>query len=413
MTMTTNSQERLHGLDAVRGLALILGVILHATMSFLPGPDIWMASDIHRSATLALVFFVVHMLRMTTFFLIAGFFAHMGFHRLGAKGFIKDRLKRIALPLVIGWPILFAAIVVAMIIAALVAHGGTLPKSPAPSPAFTASDFPLTHLWFLYVLLIFYALAIAVRSVVALVDRQGGLHAVVDRGVRMLAGFWAPLLLAAPLCASLYFQNDWFMWFGIPTPDHSLYPNLPALVAYGGAFAFGWLLHRQGDLLQQWRHRWWLNLGLAIGFTVASLALVGMQSAPLPAAHNSLTLAYAACYSLGVWFWTFGIIGAALRFLSGHSPARRYLADASYWIYLVHLPLVIALQGLVSQLQLSWMIKFPLILIVAFTLMLLSYQWCVRYSFIGAVLNGRRQPRLASEGSPGKDGKIPAATDTA
>ena len=29
--------ERLHALDAVRGFALIAGVVLHATMSFLPG----------------------------------------------------------------------------------------------------------------------------------------------------------------------------------------------------------------------------------------------------------------------------------------------------------------------------------------------------------------------------------------
>ena len=38
-------------------------------------------------------------------------------------------------------------------------------------------------------------------------------------------------------------------------------------------------------------------------------------------------------------------IGFAVRHLAGHSPARRYLADASYWIYIVHLPIVLALQA--------------------------------------------------------------------
>ena len=29
--------ERLHALDAVRGFALLLGIVLHATLSFMPG----------------------------------------------------------------------------------------------------------------------------------------------------------------------------------------------------------------------------------------------------------------------------------------------------------------------------------------------------------------------------------------
>ena len=38
---TAAPEERLHGIDAIRGLALTLGVVLHATMSFFPGPGIW------------------------------------------------------------------------------------------------------------------------------------------------------------------------------------------------------------------------------------------------------------------------------------------------------------------------------------------------------------------------------------
>ena len=32
-----NTSERVHALDAVRALALLLGVVLHAAMSFVPG----------------------------------------------------------------------------------------------------------------------------------------------------------------------------------------------------------------------------------------------------------------------------------------------------------------------------------------------------------------------------------------
>jgi peptidoglycan/LPS O-acetylase OafA/YrhL len=82
----------------------------------------------------------------------------------------------------------------------------------------------------------------------------------------------------------------------------------------------------------------------------------------------------------------------ALRFLNDHSPARRYIADASYWIYLVHLPLIVSLQVAVSQLAWAWPLKFALILGVAFPVMLVTYQLFVRRTFIGAILNGRRAP---------------------
>ena len=59
--------------------------------------------------TLTVVFFTIHIFRMTTFFLIAGFFARMSLHRRGDANFIKDRLQSIAVPLVVGWPILFPA----------------------------------------------------------------------------------------------------------------------------------------------------------------------------------------------------------------------------------------------------------------------------------------------------------------
>ena len=392
--MTETSSERLHALDAVRGFALIAGVIFHATMSFLPAPaghSIWIIGDSQRSLTLGVLFNLLHTFRMTTFFLIAGFFAHLTFHRRGAKGFIVDRLKRIAVPLVVGWPILFASIIAVTIWGAVVtAHGRPLPPAP-PYPGLPT--FPLTHLWFLYVLLLLYAVTLSVRGLVALLDRTGSFRAGVDRVVAAIVKSpFAPLALAAPTCAALYIMPTWLPWFGIPTPDSSLVPNLAATVAYGSAFGFGWLLHRETALLGVWQKRWPLNFALAVGFSGAAFAITGVAPllAPLPAGWPRL--ADAACYTLANWTWTFALIGLALRFLADFSPTRRYIADASYWIYLVHLPIVMALQVALSQLAWPWEVKFPLILSLAFPLMLGSYELIVRHSFIGAILNGRRHP---------------------
>ena len=402
LTAPAPAPERMHALDAVRGFALMAGIVFHATMSFLPGPQIWITRDSHQSATLAVVFFVLHIFRMTTFFLIAGFFAHMTFHRRGAKAFIGDRLKRIALPMVVAWPFLFAAITAAAIWGAIAAAGGHLPKGPAPVwPTFPA--FPLTHLWFLWMLLLLYAATLIVRGVAAAIDRDGAVRAGLDKAVAwVVGGPAAALVLAAPVAIVFATDGQWRMYFGVTTPDGSFVPNLEAAVGFMTAFGFGWLLHRQSDLLKVWERRWVLNLALAVAFSVASLAILGGVNPNIKMAADNWTHPVgAATYALSIWCWTFAAIGMAMRFLGGHSPVRRYIADASYWLYLIHLPIVMALQVWVAKWDLIWPVKFAIVLGIAFPLMFASYQLLVRHSVIGAVLNGRRAPRAPASRAKG------------
>ena len=97
-----------------------------------------------------------------------------------------------------------------------------------------------------------------------------------------------------------------------------------------------------------------------------------------------------------MWSWSFAIVGLALRYLAGYSAMRRYVADASYWLYLIHVPIVFALQIMLSQLPWPGLLKFALILGISFPLMFASYHYFVRSTFIGGVLNGRRYPRTLS-----------------
>jgi peptidoglycan/LPS O-acetylase OafA/YrhL len=383
----TPAPERLHALDAVRGYALLLGIVLHAALSFMPRQRFWIVQDTHTSTTLAVLFFVIHVFRMTTFFLIAGFFAHMSFHRRGALGFVADRLRRIALPLLIGWPIVFMTIAIVATWAGQLPHGGVPPTQRNWPPALPR--FPFTHLWFLYVLLEFYAATLLLRAAVTWLDRTGSFRAAVDRLVAlMMRSPLAPVILAVPLGLCLSLDPTWTGWMGVRTPDSSLVTNLQALVGFGTAFGFGWVLHRQLDLLPVLQRRWGLNSTLAIGLIVASLALFGLPPRPI---HNDwIHLAGAICYAPAIWTASFAAIGLALRFLSGYSRTRRYLADASYWLYIIHLPLVMALQVMLSQLDWPWPVKFATILLVAIPVMLASYQLLVRHTFIGVVLNGRR-----------------------
>ncbi len=385
--------DRLHGLDAVRGFALLLGVALHTTMSYLPGSQyFWIVGD-GPSSALAGLFYWVHMFRMPLFFLIAGFFAHLSFHRLGMKAFIKDRFKRIVVPLVSAWPMVFTGIILVIVWIALIKFNGNLPKESPPGPKFTPDDFPLTHLWFLYVLSLLYIAILALRTALAKLDKQGRIRAGLDVLMRGLMRPGASLVLALPLTIGLYYAPKWMMWFGVPTPDNSLYPNLAAVLSFSVAFLIGWGLHRQLALLQQLKKYWLINLLLALMATGTSLSMIGLSPVMTPAPEDTQKLVYAFAYSVAAWSWTLALVGIGLRFLSNASPSRRYLADSSYWVYIVHLPIVMALQVACSLISWPWWIEYPLMLTFGFAVMLGSYQLFVRYSFIGAALNGRKMPR--------------------
>lgn len=392
-TMTSGGADRLHGLDAVRGYALLLGVIYHATMAYLPGPQIWPVKDSRESLTLSGLFFVSHTFRMTTFFLIAGFFAHLMIEKRGVLGFIKDRAKRIALPLVGFWPVSIGGILIGAAYAVYVAtgHVPTHGPPPGPNPPFLA--FPLTHLWFLYLLLWLYAGILVARWCVARFDPRGVLPKMADELVRFIIGSRiGTVVLALPVFAAFALSPNWLPWFGVTTPDNSLIPNAIALTQFGAAFGFGFLLHRQAGLLQTLAERWGMHLGLAVLFTVAQLAWMGVHPMLHPATSDLQRLGLGAYYAMSAWTGTFAVIGLALRFLGNHSPARRYIADSSYWVYLVHLPIVMILQAAVSRLGWPWEAKFAVVLGVGFTLMFASYQFLVRRTWIGAILNGRRAP---------------------
>jgi peptidoglycan/LPS O-acetylase OafA/YrhL len=392
---------RLHGLDAVRGYALMLGIVYHATMAYLPGPGIWPVEDTHRSLLLSGLFFVSHIFRMSAFFLIAGFFGHMVVEKRGVRAFVKDRAKRIALPLVVGWPVLMAGIIGASLFGHYMT-AGHLPTAQehaaaaAHSPPPQVLGFPLTHLWFLYVLLWLYAVTLGLRALVLRLDTSGRFRARADAVLAtVVESPLAPAVLALPAIAAFLLGGPWRMWFGVATPDGSLIPNLQAAAQYFTAFGFGWLLHRQPGLINSWTRRWPLNLTLAIGLTAACLAMVGAAPYLGVAQPGLKTVAYAIAYATAMWSWTFAVIGLALKFMSGESPVRRYIADSSYWLYLIHLPLVMALQAMVVRLDLPAEAKIVIVLGIAFPLMFASYQLLVRHSVIGAILNGRRAPKPA------------------
>jgi glucans biosynthesis protein C len=393
-----SQRDRVHALDAVRAFALLSGVFLHASWSFWPRVDQmgWPVPDPSPSIALALASYVIHVFRMTTFFLIAGFFGHLLFHRLGLWRFVRDRAQRIGIPLIVGWVVVSPAALGVLVWGFQRARGGHAPLHRA------TLYLPMAHLWFLYVVSLMYAALLIMRTAfVSLGDRGGEIRARIDRAVRFLIGGpLVPLVLAVPLGISLILEDGWVMWLGIPTPL-SLVPNRPSVVGFGIAFGLGWVLHRQQQLLEVLGRRWLEHAIAATVSIVAALSIVGFEPDFTASSPGWRQVTYAASYSIAVWASTFAVIGAGVRFFSSFDPVRRYIADSSYWIYLAHFPLVYYAQRLLGEWRVHWGLKFGLIFVVSLVLLFASYHFLVRSTWIGAILYGRRsqRPRLAHESS--------------
>ncbi len=97
------SIPRRHDLDALRAIAMLLGIVLHGVIAYIPLPGGgWPVQDIHQSEAYGVFMSAVHGFRMPLFFLVSGFFTAMLWRKRGLRSLLMHRSKRIFLPFVIG-----------------------------------------------------------------------------------------------------------------------------------------------------------------------------------------------------------------------------------------------------------------------------------------------------------------------
>ena len=101
------------------------------------------------------------------------------------------------------------------------------------------------------------------------------------------------------------------------------------------------------------------------------------------AAASGLQVLYA-------WGITIGLIGLVRAIPGLHRPWVRYTSDASYWMYLAHLPLVLLIVPWVAVVGLAWPLTFVVSGLLVTGLLLWSYQAFIRYGAVGRLLNGPR-----------------------
>ena len=364
---------------------MLLGIGLHAAVPLI----LWRteADGTVNGRLIDAFYLAIHGFRMPVFFLVSGFFTAMLWRRRGLGGLIAHRLRRIALPLGLSVLVLVPAILGAYALAAGISGLGERAIDVG-----VLDGFRLFHLWFLWHLLFLvagFALAVGLANVLRRVLGRG--PTLGPRG-RLLALIALPLATLAP---QLLMESR---FFGPDTSDR-LVPEPHVLAYYATFFAFGALTYGvvidDGTLLLRRLGRgwWWmLPAALLVLFPVGALLTYDGGPALWPVA-SVVQVTYA-------WLCCLGLVGLFATILARERPWVRYLADASYWMYLVHFPLIVVAQGALARWafgpDILWV---ALVSAAAFGLTLASYRSWVRYGVIGRLLNGAKaRPTPAHEG---------------
>jgi len=369
--------DRFHGLDACRAAAMMLGLFFHGAISFLYAspPFGWAIRDRSTSLVVDVLIFVCHTFRMPVFFLLAGFFGRLLHEKLGTAGFLRHRARRILVPFVVALPLLMPLFYL------LWKWGDSRQPHAIPISLDTVPPSP-GHLWFLYYLMmILPALALCARLGRSL--QLGPVDRLICALVRFRVAIFA---LAIPTAATLFPME----FLSADTPI-TFVPQ-PRILAYYFVFAAsGWLLHRQDRLIEEFARHLWVPLIVAIVVFVPFGMAV--EKAAGHVAFDPPALRWGALYLGALFGWSLValFLGAFVKWGSQPRAWVTYLSDASYWCYLVHLPVAVALQILVADLPWPGLLKYAIIMTGTMAACLGSYHAAVRYTFIGAALNGPRQ----------------------
>jgi fucose 4-O-acetylase-like acetyltransferase len=353
--MPEGGSRRRHHLDAIRVSAILLLIPYHAARYVQKGDGGGQIVD-------ALVWFV-HTWHMPLFFAISGFLAASALRRSTAAQHLRSRFRRLGLPLAVGM-----LTVVPLANFLVIGAAALWPRNEALPPKREldlANVFSLTprHLWFIAYLLMISLVALGVWMAI---QRAPGIGAALNRGFRgLLRSWWAVPALASISAAILITKTGWVAG---GTASNSLVPAPTLFAYYSFFFFFGWLLSGQSSLLEELKHGAWLRLGAGVLIAVPAFLLfydngdfTGNVGTPGVLAEIDELRPY-GLFTVGLvcWLTLFGIWGVLARYVRKESRVLRYLADASFWIYLVHIPFLVALQSSLAETDLAVPARYAL-----------------------------------------------------
>ena len=330
------------------------------------------------SEVLAAVIWFVHAWHMPLFFLVSGYLLAMALERSGANRQASNRVTRLGIPLVIGMLTIIPLSNLFIVWAAPDNPNAAIQRTTELADLY---NWRPLHLWFLNYLLFASLIGIGIW----LLGRRYAFGAAAKRGFRALASSrWLIPVLALVGGLLLSLTDHW----QIPPASDSLVPVWPLLGYYVLFLMFGFGVSYQPDIVSRIAGRpWTYALITAISFPFAWILF-----RPEPVINGPPLEHLAATIVLGVMTWSalFAVWGFFSRFAATESRFWRYVSDASYWVYLIHIIFLAPVQILFAQTEIDASLRYALTLLITFTLSFLTYALFIRHSPVGTFLHGRR-----------------------
>jgi hypothetical protein len=370
---------------------MMLGLVIHTAITYgvYDYGGSWPLKD-HEATSSFMDWTVsfIHGFRMPVFFIVAGFFGALLFYKRGPVRMARNRLDRILYPFLVFLLVLWPLVEVSFSFSRNVMAGNSDALSAALSPfrEFRAFIPEVTmHLWFLYYLFLITLASFAIGLLLKRLPK-------ISRNIKWMFNplFKYPFLKLL-LFSTLTFMLLLLMGRSWVATSLSFLPDWRTFVFYAYFYLFGWLLYTSRQPLGQLKR-------YDLLFTLLGLALLTFRFIFSSELGLELKMGINA---LMVWLFSFGITGLFIRYASNHSHAMRYVSDASYWFYLIHLPLTALLPGLIARWNVGPVGKSLAVLTLTTAICWVSYHYLVRDTFIGKFLSGRRYPiRSKTRGLP-------------
>ena len=290
---------------------------------------------------------------------------------------LVNRVKRILLPLIASVLLVYPMAVFAYTYSKAAFAGVGFPFGIAWNEFTTGKFLPyeLLHLWFLY-FLIFYAFGGWIIAMIFSKDTPFTTSAN-EVFAYILQNFW---LRIAGL-AFLFFLCQF--WIGEPslTTNNKWSIDPPIYMTYFLFFITGWVMYKTNslDTLKAY----------PIGQLSAAIILFfAFILTPWPDSKAGLYAREFLSALFGTLF-IFGFIALFMTYYNTYSRRLSYMMDAAYWVYIIHLPIVAFIPGLMAGLALPVIIKFLITFSLTVAMCFVSYHFMVRSHFIGLFLNGK------------------------
>ena len=365
--------RRIHFLDQVRSHMMLLGIVLHAAGSYsnLPAGELWPYKATEVSLAYSGLINIIHSFRMQVFFVVAGLFAAMLLSKRGNQGFLVNRTQRVLLPLLV-----FCGPIIA-VCSYLFAHGAELMAERGTDIVFS-DIFRFYHLWFLYYLYCYILAAIPLHWVLSRLFKEGRMSSFAK---------WLPWGLGLAV-GGVHWLNGSYMLEAPAGLDVFKF----VFFQYFLFFAAGMTAYHLKDAFFDSISSWWKLLLITLGAVVLFIVAASMGAANNPDDPNAVVWYGALLLGLYYAFVSWFVLAIYKRLCDHFSRTARYLSEASYWIYLVHLPFTFLIPMMIDSWPVHHAVKFGFVIIATFLICLFSYQLLVRSTPIGWLLNGKRHP---------------------